>query len=162
MAAKGKGQERGGGGPGPGSGGGAGAGGGPPQRTFTVESASATLPLVKVIIRDAMDKWKELGHLRAELADAEVHGQSLAESRKRHVREEVERVERDLEGCVREIAQIGASIKDFETGLVDFPMRRGDGKAVLLCWKAGETKIEWWHDQDSGFAGRRPISELSA
>lgn len=145
MAPKGKGQ-------------GQGASGQPtPQKTFTVETASATLPLVKVIVKDAMDKWKELGHLRAELADAEVHG--LSEQRKRHLREEVERVEAELEGCVREVAELGASIKDFETGLVDFPMKQGS-KVVLLCWKAGEGKIEFWHDLEAGFAGRRPIAEL--
>ena len=27
-----------------------------------------------------------------------------------------------------------------------------------LCWKLGETRIEFWHRQDEGFAGRKPIS----
>ena len=130
---------------------------GPQQKTFTLEGANATLPLVRVIVKDAMDKWRELGHLRAELADAEVHG--LSEQRKRHLREEVDRIERELEGCVREVAELGASIKDFETGLVDFPTKRGN-KTVLLCWKAGEERIEWWHDLEAGFAGRRPIAEF--
>jgi hypothetical protein len=127
------------------------------QKLFTVATATATLPLVKVIVKDAMEKWKELGHMRAELSDAEVH--AVPELKKRQLRSEVERIEADLEACVREIADLGASIKDFELGLVDFPMKQG-ARTVLLCWKAGETKIGYFHDMDAGFAGRRPLSEL--
>jgi hypothetical protein len=34
------------------------------------------------------------------------------------------------------------------------------GRTVFLCWKLGEKKISFWHDLESGFAERRPISEL--
>jgi hypothetical protein len=143
---------------GAGGGGGKAAGGSAQQpKTFTLAGANATLPLVRVIIKDAMEKWRELGHLRAELADAEVHG--LTDRKKKHAREEVERIEHELEGCAREVAELGASIKDFETGLVDFPMKQG-ARTILLCWKAGEAKISHWHDMEAGFAGRRPIEEL--
>jgi hypothetical protein len=30
---------------------------------------------------------------------------------------------------------------------------------VLLCWKYGEEKIEFWHGTEEGFAGRKPIDE---
>jgi hypothetical protein len=126
-------------------------------KTFTVATANATLPLVRVIVKDIMEKWRELGRLRAELADAEAH--QLTERKKKHAQEEVERIEQDLKGCVRELAELGASIKDYEVGLVDFPMKQG-AKTVLLCWKAGEGKIGFWHDQEGGYAGRRPIEEL--
>lgn len=128
-------------------------------KLFTIEGANATLPYVRAIVRDAMEKWRELGRLRAELASAEAGG--LPEQRSRQAREEVDRIEQGLGACVREISELGAEMKDFETGLVDFPMRHG-GKTVLLCWKAGEEGIEHWHDLESGFAGRRPIGELGA
>jgi hypothetical protein len=47
-------------------------------------------------------------------------------------------------------------VKDPETGLLDFPALRG-GEEVLLCWRAGEDAVEWWHGRDEGFAGRRRI-----
>jgi len=47
-------------------------------------------------------------------------------------------------------------IKDFDQGLCDFPHLRG-GKIVYLCWKKGESRIEWWHDVEAGFAGRQPL-----
>ncbi|MGY8762948.1 MAG: DUF2203 family protein, partial [Nitrospinaceae bacterium] len=30
-------------------------------------------------------------------------------------------------------------------------------KEVYLCWKNPEEKIEYWHDIQSGFAGRQRI-----
>jgi hypothetical protein len=54
----------------------------------------------------------------------------------------------------------GCIVKGFEPGLVDWRARVG-GREVLLCWRFGEKRVEWWHDVDAGFAGRRPISELA-
>jgi hypothetical protein len=33
---------------------------------------------------------------------------------------------------------------------------------VLLCWTEGEERIGWYHLPDAGFAGRKPIEELTA
>ena len=60
---------------------------------------------------------------------------------------------------VDEIQDTGCIIKDIEVGLVDWPALH-QGREVLLCWKYGEHEVGWWHDVDSGFAGRRPVSEL--
>jgi hypothetical protein len=50
----------------------------------------------------------------------------------------------------------GIELKGLEEGLVDFPSDR-DGRTVYLCWKQGEDSIQWWHDLDTGFAGRQPL-----
>ncbi len=57
------------------------------------------------------------------------------------------------------IHDTGCTIKDVEEGLVDWPTMH-DGREVLLCWKYGEQKVAHWHELGSGFAGRRPVSEL--
>lgn len=57
---------------------------------------------------------------------------------------------------VQEILGLGVEIKDFDRGLCDFPHER-EGKIVYLCWQRGEDDIEWWHDLDTGFAGRQPL-----
>ena len=64
------------------------------------------------------------------------------------------------------ISALGCQIKDIETGLVDWfsldPRDpRGDDE-VLLCWRFGEKAVEWYHDLEAGFAGRRPVTELTA
>jgi len=56
------------------------------------------------------------------------------------------------------VRAIGGEVKDLETGLVDFPSRRA-GDDILLCWKLGEKRIDFWHTVDGGFAARRPIDE---
>lgn len=47
-------------------------------------------------------------------------------------------------------------IKDLERGLIDFPGIVA-GREVFLCWEKGEADIEFWHDLDSGYAGREPL-----
>ena len=59
---------------------------------------------------------------------------------------------------IERVRDLGGEVKDVETGLVDFPGRRG-GEEILLCWRLGEKKLGFWHPVDSGFAGRRPVDE---
>jgi hypothetical protein len=65
-----------------------------------------------------------------------------------------------LLGGMKEVFQEFASreiiIKDLPRGLVDFPAIIG-GKEVFLCWEKDEDDVEYWHDIDSGFAGREPL-----
>lgn len=57
---------------------------------------------------------------------------------------------------VQEILGYGVEVKDFDRWLIDFPHLR-DGKVVYLCWQRGEDRIEWWHEIETGFAGRTPL-----
>lgn len=57
------------------------------------------------------------------------------------------------------IARTGCVIKDVEIGLVDWPAVHR-GREIWLCWRYGETEVRFWHDQHTGFDGRRPVSEL--
>jgi hypothetical protein len=59
-------------------------------------------------------------------------------------------------GLVEEINELGCQLKDPDLGLVDFFHIRDD-KIVNLCWKSGESKIEFWHDLESGFPGRKKL-----
>jgi hypothetical protein len=68
------------------------------------------------------------------------------------VAEEAEAVAR----CLERIGELGAVVKDLDTGLVDFPALRGD-EEVFLCWRLGEDEIRYWHGVDEGFAGRKEL-----
>jgi hypothetical protein len=61
-----------------------------------------------------------------------------------------------LNALLQELNRQGVLIKDFDRGLVDFPHWR-DGREVLLCWELSEERVRFWHDVESGFAGREPI-----
>jgi hypothetical protein len=39
---------------------------------------------------------------------------------------------------------------------VDFPAER-EGRRVFLCWRLGEDRVAWFHDERSGFSGRTPL-----
>ena len=64
-----------------------------------------------------------------------------------------------LRDQIEEILATGCVIKDVESGLVDWPALY-EGREIWLCWKYGEQEVGYWHELNSGFAGRRPVSEL--
>lgn len=64
-----------------------------------------------------------------------------------------------LDALVHSILKLGVLIKDINTGLLDFPALR-EGREVYLCWQLGEGEIAFWHEVDSGFAGRQPIDSF--
>ena len=56
-----------------------------------------------------------------------------------------------------ELHETGIELKDYASGLIDFPSMRS-GRVVLLCWQIGDgDEIAWWHETDAGFAGRQPL-----
>ena len=105
----------------------------PEVKFFTPKEAAQMLPLVKRIVADILAIGK---HIRRQ-EDAE-----------------------QLDELFAELEALGCSYKDwsFSEGLVDFPAMI-HGKEVLLCWKSDEPEIRYYHDLESGFAGRLPIPE---
>ena len=63
-----------------------------------------------------------------------------------------------LSNCVSTIQDTGCLVKSVEDGLVDFPHLK-DGREVYLCWRYGEDDIEYWHEVEAGFAGRKPLKD---
>jgi hypothetical protein len=73
-------------------------------------------------------------------------------------RAEHDKAFQDIKDTLAEIDAIGVQVKDLDIGLLDFPCVVDD-EIVLLCWKYGEDKIEFWHGMEEGFRGRKPIDE---
>lgn len=116
------------------------------MKIFTPYEASRTLPLVRRIVADVLERGRALRELQRldELTpEQEDRAQELVD---------------ELEELFRELAQIGCSFRspDFSFGLVDFPGLI-DGRPVHLCWKDDEPELRWYHAPDAGFAGRKPI-----
>ena len=61
-----------------------------------------------------------------------------------------------FKGLLEEFARREIQVKDLDRGLVDFPAFVG-GREVFLCWERGEEDIEYWHDLESGYAGRERL-----
>ena len=68
-------------------------------------------------------------------------------------------VAREIEALLREITELGVEVKDPDRGLIDFRTKLR-GREVYLCWQIGEgDHIAFWHDLDTGFAGRKIIED---
>jgi hypothetical protein len=70
--------------------------------------------------------------------------------------QDLEQDQERMRDYVQELQQLGIELKDFHSGLIDFPARMGN-RVVYLCWKLGEPEVAHWHELDAGFAGRRRI-----
>ncbi len=53
----------------------------------------------------------------------------------------------------------GCIVKDLDVGLVDFYSKH-IGRDILLCWSIGEKKIQYWHEEEDGYSGRKHIDQL--
>jgi len=60
---------------------------------------------------------------------------------------------------VTRIDEWGITLRDIQTGLIDFPALV-NGRQVWLCWQLGEGDIAWWHELDAGFSARQRLEEL--
>jgi len=58
---------------------------------------------------------------------------------------------------IEDLESTGVVLKGLDEGLLDFPAKRFN-EEIWLCWKEGEKEIKFWHEKDSGFMGRKPIS----
>jgi hypothetical protein len=64
--------------------------------------------------------------------------------------------QRTLRVDLTDLAERGILLRDPESGLVDFPAER-EGQRVFLCWRLGEAEVGFFHDETTGFSGRRPL-----
>lgn len=135
-----------------------------PVRTFTVEQANATLPLVRAIAEDLI-ALSQVTERRLRLADL-VNGRSLrpGDPYADELLESKKEIDKDLErlqGFVDELQALGVEPKNLQDGLIDFPSSL-NGCPVYLCWKLGEPEIMYYHERDAGYAGRKPLAAALA
>ncbi len=132
-----------------------------PERLFTIEQANAMLPLVRAITSDLSALAKDVVERRHRLAlltsgRAPKPGDPYSDELSQ-METELERDATRLQEYVEELRQLGVEPKGAVEGLVDFPCQL-DGRVVLLCWRLGEPEVLYWHDLDTGFAGRQPLT----
>jgi hypothetical protein len=119
---------------------------------YTREEARALLPLINAWL-------DQLNHLRADLEKQEKRLKGLmtagADLGGNLVNKWVKLLA-ELQGVLVEFYRREIQVKDLERGLIDFPAIVA-GKEVFLCWEKGEPDIEFWHDLNTGYAGREKL-----
>ncbi len=82
-----------------------------------------------------------------------------AEQRRR-LRLRMQGVIDQMQAGVARIDELGVTLREIETGLIDFPALV-NGRQVWLCWRLGDDDIAWWHELSDGFGGRKALAELN-
>jgi len=132
-------------------------------RVFTIAEVNALLPALSQLVAEQLLEQSVIEQGLGELT--RLTGSSPktlkpaasdppeVERRKRELRQRVGRYEAGW----RKVQSWGGVVKDPRAGLVDF-YGRIEGKLVWLCWRYGEESVGYYHDLDSGYAGRRPLT----
>jgi len=128
-------------------------------RSFTLDEANALLPRLREVLAEMQEKKAKLDRVRGELGQmtrtASGNGHLLAQQMDRK-RRDGETLAARLNELLSEVHRMGCELKGLEEGLIDFRSER-NGRLVYLCWKLGEEGIAYWHELDTGFAGRQPL-----
>jgi hypothetical protein len=130
---------------------------------FTVDEANALVPtlepalrrilLLRAGLRQAYDKLEQAG---VSLDPERLAALAEIPAEHRGLQGRLLALSLALAHELKAIAATGVEVKDSAVGLCDFWSER-DGRLVLLCWKLGEPEVEFWHELEAGFAGRRPL-----
>jgi hypothetical protein len=133
----------------------------PQPRLFTLKEAESTRRELEPFLVEAMESRKKLAaldeHLTAVAGRIMMMGGVLVPYEKLSVmRAEHRQLAESLKSTLSRILETGCLIKDLEVGLLDFPSLLNN-EEVYLCWKLGEDRIRFYHRQDEGFAGRKPL-----
>ena len=122
---------------------------------FSVDDANKILPTVIKKFSYAKKMKAEVMKMEQQLASGITPAASL---------EEYAIIKRKLNSTITKFYQsvddlesTGVFLKGLDEGLLDFPAKHFD-EEIWLCWKEGETEIKFWHEKDTGFMGRKPIS----
>ncbi|UCE01686.1 MAG: DUF2203 domain-containing protein [Candidatus Latescibacterota bacterium] len=112
------------------------------KRIFTMKEALELLPDVQQVTTDAVGRADAIVQQLESTSD--VGERSRLEDQYNTV----------VRAWAERILQLGAEVKGL--WLVDFDS--GDG--IYYCWRHPEPTLDYFHEYDAGFAGRRPLGNL--
>jgi hypothetical protein len=148
-------------------------------RFYDLDEANAAIPEVRTILEALRDQRAELIRLRdevlertgsvdggAETAQAREKGSTTTDASTatdadlRVLRLRMQGVIDRMQAGVVRIDELGITLREIETGLIDFPAL-ASGRQIWLCWRLGEDDVAWWHELSDGFSGRQELAELT-
>jgi hypothetical protein len=124
------------------------------QKHYTLEEARALLPKLREWLEELNAARARVTQLDQRLAQPLQAGHDVGGELVNQWIKSLARIQRRL----RDFQAKEIQIKDLERGLIDFPAILA-GREVFLCWERDEADIEFWHDLDTGYAGRVRLPE---
>ena len=125
-----------------------------PPRFFTVAEANALLPEVRQLVKEMLAARQEVLDLQPQLwpevekAATNGGGKTVSKATRQII---------IIQNILHTLDAWGIQVKDVNIGLIDFPARYED-RTVLLCWQYDEPSVQFWHEVDAGFSGRKRIT----
>jgi hypothetical protein len=136
------------------------------SKYFSLTEAERLRAQLEPLLIEAMESRRKMNDVDGQLgalAERIQRSGGLAVSYEKAAKVRLERnhLEESIQSALDQIQETGCVVKDLDVGLLDFPARIDD-QEVYLCWKLGEDRIRFYHAQDEGFAGRKPIDPRDA
>ncbi|HET7726305.1 MAG TPA: DUF2203 domain-containing protein [Candidatus Limnocylindrales bacterium] len=135
-------------------------------RFYDIDAANALVPELAGVAGRLRDHRADLIALRDEARARQAAGVPEGGSQDASPDLEIRRIDLRMRGIVDQmqaevmwLVERSIELREIQTGLLDLPALVA-GRQVWLCWRLGEDEIGWWHELTTGFAGRRPLSEL--
>lgn len=122
------------------------------NRHYTRDEARALLPTLRKWLDQLSDAQSEFILIEQKLALLMETGNDAGGNLVNHST----RIMARMRALMTEFLKREILIKDIDKGLVDIPALIG-GREVFLCWQKEEDDVEFWHDLETGFAGREPL-----
>jgi len=130
-------------------------------KLFSLTEAEQARRQVEPLLIDAMEGRRQMGDLEESLSAIAnriqiMGGVTVDYDVAARMRADLNRIVDKVKEALDQIQATGCIVKDLDSGLVDFPSLIKD-EEVYLCWRLGEDRIRFYHRQDEGFSGRKPI-----
>ena len=119
------------------------------ERTFTLDEARHVLSEVRPLLDEVVT-------VRADLASG-AHRHNAGED---VPIPQIKALEARMGELLDQVRARGVQVKGYAPLLLDFPVPV-DGRTVLACWLEGDDGLDWYHEEELGFMGRRPLADLA-
>ena len=131
------------------------------QKLFSLKEAERARRELEPVLIEAMENRGKVAELDEQLSAVAnrilmMGGITIEYEIVARVRSEHNRLLSQIKDALDRIHATGCVVKDLDAGLLDFPAILKN-EEVYLCWRVGEDRIRFYHRQDEGFAGRKPI-----
>jgi len=123
------------------------------MRYFTLDEANALLPELEPLVGRLLELRARVTH------ESRSMGEVLSDLRSNVGGPGASRLVKEFEEIellIRRVQSYGCVVKSLEAGLLDFLCER-DGRDVFLCWRYGESSIQFFHELHLGYSGRQAV-----
>jgi hypothetical protein len=130
-------------------------------RYFGIDEANDRLLSLRPMLEQLRADRDRIAELQRELRRGrETNGSAEHAEQLAEIEDEERLIVHRMQESVGQIDEWGVTLRDISTGLIDFPAL-ANGRPIWLCWRLGEDDVAWWHEINSGFDSRQPLSELT-